>query len=269
MPERNMVMERIVFLGCPVDNLCIEEALDWMYTRIKNNEPGKILVLNANKLWLMSKNPRLEQIVKKAELIIPEWAVFWGAKRLGTPLKACVFGIALARETLRWAQLKKFRLFFLGSKPQVVETLVTRLQKEYPVLQIAGYHHGYFDHAETQAVIAEINQPRPDILLVAMGSPKQEFWISDNFSQFQVPISMGIGGSFDVLAGIKNDTPAWARGHGLEWFYQLLQNPKAYWKRYLITNSWIIWNVIKAIFRKNYKVIQQSYFAMLARILNQ
>jgi len=262
-------MERIEFLGCPVDNLCIDEALVWMDTRIKNNEPGKILVLNANKLWLMSKNSRLEQIVKKAELIIPEWAVFWGAKRLGTPLKACVFGISLAREILHWAQLEKYRLFFLGAKPQVVETLVTRLQKEYPGLQIAGYHHGYLDHAETQAVIAEINLTRPDVLLVAMGSPRQEFWISDHFLQFQVPVSMGIGGSFDVLAGIKNDTPAWARGHGLEWFYRLLQNPKAYWKRYLITNSWIIWNVFKAISRKKHKSIQHSYVTMITRILNQ
>ena len=249
-------MGRIEFLGCPVDNLTIGEALDWIDTRIKNTAPGKILVLNANKLWLMSKNSRLEQIVKKAELIIPEWAVFWGAKRLGTPLKACVFGIALAKETLQWAQLKGYRLFFLGAKPQVVETLVIKLQKEYPALQITGYHHGYLDQAETRKVIAEINQAQPDVLMVAMGSPKQEYWISENFSEIHVPVSMGIGGSFDVLAGIKNDTPDWARGHGLEWLYRLLQDPKAYWKRYLITNSWIIWNVFKANSLRKLKSIQ-------------
>jgi N-acetylglucosaminyldiphosphoundecaprenol N-acetyl-beta-D-mannosaminyltransferase len=261
-----MIMERIEFLGCPVDNICIDDALEWMDTRIKNHEPGKILVLNANKLWLMSKNPRLDQIVKKAELIIPEWAVFWGAKRLGTPLKACVYGIVLARETLQWAQLKGYRLFFLGAKPLIMDALITRIKKEYPEVQIAGYHHGYLDQAETQAVITEIIQSRPDVLLVAMGSPKQEYWISDHISQYKVPISIGIGGSFDVLAGIKNDTPAWARGHGLEWLYRLLQNPKAYWKRYLITNSWIIWNVFKALSRTGYKSIQHSYVTIIKGI---
>ena len=253
------MMVRIEFLGCPVDNLTISEALDWMDARIKNTEPGKIMVLNANKLWLMSKNPRLDQIMKKAELIVPEWAVFWGAKRLGTPLKTCVFGISLAKETLHRAQLKGYRLFFLGAKPQVVETLIIKLQKEYPGLQIAGFHHGYLDQTETQKVIAEINQTCPDVLLVAMGSPRQEYWISDHFLQIHVPVSLGIGGSFDVLAGIKNDTPGWARGHGLEWLYRLIQNPKAYWKRYLITNSWIIWNVLRENYLKKLKSIQRSY----------
>jgi N-acetylglucosaminyldiphosphoundecaprenol N-acetyl-beta-D-mannosaminyltransferase len=251
-------MIRKEFLGCPVDSLTIDEALDWIDARIKNTEPGNIMVLNANKLWLMSKNSRLDQIVKKADLIAPEWAVFWGAKRLGTPLKACVFGISLAKETLKRAQLHGHRLFFLGAKPQVVEALVSKVQKENPGIQIVGFHHGYLDQAETQKVIAEINQAHPDVLMIAMGSPKQEYWISDHFSDIHVPVSMGIGGSFDVLAGIKKDTPAWARGHGIEWIYRLLQDPKAYWKRYLITNSWIIWNVIKADIVKKLKNMRYS-----------
>jgi N-acetylglucosaminyldiphosphoundecaprenol N-acetyl-beta-D-mannosaminyltransferase len=240
-----MMISRIEFLGCPVDNLTLGEVLDWMDTRIKNREPGKILVLNANKLWLMSRNSRLDQIMKKADLIIPEWAIYWGAKTLGVSLRACVFGIALAKATLPWAKAKGYRLFFLGARPEVVEKLAVKLHEEYPGLQIAGYHHGYLDQAETQKVIVDINQTRPDVLLVAMGSPRQEYWMAENSKSLRVSICMGVGGSFDVLAGVKKDTPTWARGNGLEWLYRLSHEPKVYWKRYLICNPWFVWQVIR------------------------
>lgn len=92
---------------------------------------------------------------------------------------------------------------------------------------------------------------KPDMLFVAMGSPKQEYWIEDHAKELGVPVAMGVGGSFDVLAGLKKDTPAWARGNGLEWLYRLMLEPKAYWKRYLICNPWFIWKVISTYFNKS------------------
>jgi N-acetylglucosaminyldiphosphoundecaprenol N-acetyl-beta-D-mannosaminyltransferase len=243
-------MDRIGFLGCPVDNLNMSDALDWMDRRIKARHPSMISVVNANKLWLMSKNPRLKKIVAESDLILSEWAVYWGAKRLGTPLKACVYGIALAQKSLQWAADKGYSIFFLGAKPEVIETLEIKLRRDFPELQVAGFQHGYLDSDESQKVINKIYRTEPDLLFVAMGSPKQEYWIMDHFGEIQVPVSIGIGGSFDVLAGLKRDTPSWARGRGLEWLYRLSQDPKAYWKRYLITNSWIIWKVSKAYFQK-------------------
>jgi N-acetylglucosaminyldiphosphoundecaprenol N-acetyl-beta-D-mannosaminyltransferase len=148
------------------------------------------------------------------------------------------------------AQEKGFKIFFLGAKPEVIQRLEIVLRKDYPKLEIAGFHHGYFDQADSRAVLELLTTSKPDILFVAMGLPKQEFWIKENFDEIQVPVSMGIGGSFDVLSGMKKDTPSWARGHGWEWLYRISQDPKAYLKRYLVINSWIIWNVIKEYIRK-------------------
>ena len=245
-------MERIEFLGCPVDSLDIPKIFEWMEMRIKTRNPAMIAQINAHSLWMMSKNSRLDRIVKESDLIVPEWAIVWGAKKLGLQLDSWIIGCQLVRESLHWAQTKGFRLFFLGARPEVVEQLAIILKRDYPKLQIAGINHGYLDQAETDKVIERIKATKPDVLWVAMGMPKQEYWINEHFTEIQVPISMGVGGSFDVLAGLKKDTPSWARGHGWEWLYRLSQDPKAYWKRYLITNSWIIWNVYKIIIRNKF-----------------
>jgi len=242
-------MDRIDILGCPIDNLDMQKVFEWMEMRIHKKKPSMIAVVNANKLWLMSKEPNLDKIVKEADLIIPEWAILWAAKILNLKLDSFIIGSHLFIESLIWAQKKKFKIFFLGATPEVIEKLKVKLKIGYPKLQIAGMSHGYLEKSEIKALINRIKSSNPDILYVAMGSPRQEYWIKEHFTEIQVPISMGVGGSFDVLAGIKKDTPPWARGHGWEWLYRLSQDPKAYWKRYLITNSWIIWNVFRVYLR--------------------
>lgn len=244
-------MERVNFLGCLVDSVNMQDSLDWMDARIKDRQPGVIAVVNANKYWLMSKNKRLQKIVQNAELVIPEWAVFWGAGRLGAPLKSYVAGVALLQAAIPWAEKKGYRPYFLGAKQDVIKALQARLQFEYPALDPAGFHHGYLDREAHQLVLAEIRMTKPDMIFIAMGSPKQEYWIEENARVLRVPVAMGVGGSFDVLAGLKKDTPSWARGNGLEWLYRLSQEPKAYWKRYFICNPWFVWKVISACNKKS------------------
>ena len=245
-----MNMNKINFLGYPVDSLNIQDALDWMEQTIQARTPKSITVINANKLWQSSKSSRLSGILKTADLVLPEWAVYWGAKKLRQPLKDFVCGIVLFKESLPWAEKKGYRIFFLGAKPETIETLCKKMEKDYPNLEIAGMHHGYMrTEKEVQDVCWEIRLSHADILFVAMGSPRQEFWIEDHLEQLEVPVVMGVGGSFDVISGIKKDTPKWARGHGLEWLYRLFQDPKAYWKRYMITNPWFVMQVVKERFR--------------------
>lgn len=242
-------MERIQFLGCPVDSLDMNEALEWIEGRIRNRIPSQISVINANKLWQMRRDSRLANFIKNSALVIPEWAVYWGAKQLGTPLKAPVYGVVLLQAVLPWAEKKGFGIYFLGAKPEVIRALENQLRCTYPALKIAGLHHGYFrSYTENEAVCDAIIRSQADILFVAMGSPRQEYWIQENLSRVQVPVAMGVGGSFDVIAGLKPDTPAWARGHGIEWLYRLMQEPKAYWKRYMIVNPWFVWQVFKEKF---------------------
>ena len=242
-----MLHHRIDFLGCSVDSLDIQDALGWMTRRIEERNPGRIAVVNANKYWCISKDKKLRQFVQNAELVIPEWAVFWGAARLGTPLKSYVAGVALLQAAMPWAEQNGYRPYFLGAKPEVINALSERLKSNYPKLSPAGFHHGYLKTEEDHRIVQEdIRKSKPDMVFVAMGSPKQEYWMADNANDLGIPVCMGVGGSFDVLAGIKEDTPSWARGNGLEWLYRLSQEPKAYWKRYLVCNPWFVGRVFSA-----------------------
>jgi len=233
-------------LNSYVDSLNIDTALDWMADGIQDRRPRRITATNANKLWRISQNERLAHFLKNSDLIIPEWAVVWGAGKLGISLTH-VGGVMLLKASLPWAEEHGYRPFFLGAKPDIIAQMIAKLQQEYPKLNIAGHHHGYFstpaEHVEVRTII---KNSHADMLFVALGTPKQEYWIEENLAEVNVPVAMGVGGSFDVIAGLKEDAPGWARGNGLEWIYRLAQDPKAYWKRYLITNTWFVWQVMKA-----------------------
>ena len=113
-------MQRINFLGCPVDSITMAGALEWMAECIANRRSQTITAINANKLWQMSQNSRIDAFVRNSNLIIPEWAVVWGAARLGTPLKAHVGGFTLLKAAIPWAEEHGYRPFFLGAKPEVM-----------------------------------------------------------------------------------------------------------------------------------------------------
>ena len=247
MCPQKTVTSRIEFLGFPVDSITIPEALDWIARCVASGQTHTITAINANKLWQMARHPRLAHFVRSSDLVIPEWAVVWGAESLGLSLKAHVGGVMLLKAALPWAAQHGYRPFFLGATEEVSQQLMTKLRDDYPSLHVAGRHHGYLrtetDHAHVRRMIKEC---QPDLLFVAMGTPRQEYWIEDNLPGLRVPVAMGVGGSFDVIAGIKQDAPDWARGNGLEWLYRLFQEPGAYWRRYLVTNPWFVWQIAKA-----------------------
>jgi N-acetylglucosaminyldiphosphoundecaprenol N-acetyl-beta-D-mannosaminyltransferase len=238
--------DNISFLGCPVSRLSIPQTLEWIADAVRSGKPRQISVVNANKYHLMSRDHHLYDIIRNSDLVIPEWAVVWGARQLKLPTLPHSGGILLARQLLPFAAQRKIRIYFLGAKPDVVSRLAQKVVNEYPGLEIAGHHHGYLTTPTIEAqAINEIRQARPDVLLVGFGSPRQEKWIAANKDLLNVPVSIGVGGSFDVLSGAKPDTPDWARGRGLEWLYRIMQDPKAYTKRYLVSNIWFVWQIFK------------------------
>lgn len=252
-------MKREFILGYPVDALTMEEALLWIKEQVKNKDSKIIAVINANKLWLANKDERIASFLKSADLIIPEYSIVWGAKRLGVPLTH-IGGITLLKVFLRFAERESIRAYFLGAKIQVIENLIHKLRNNYPLLSIAGYHHGYLSNDQiVEGVLVDIREKKPDIIFIAIGSPKQEMLMCDIKKMNIVPIVMGVGGSFDVLSEDKKDAPSWARSKGLEWLYRILQDPLnfKYWKRYLLTNTYFIYLVFAAkYFRK--KNIQEK-----------
>lgn len=239
-------MTRVEFLGHPVDNPSMEGAIAAIEGFIAEGAPHYIVAMNPAKLWRMDHSPELAAIVRAGSLLIPEKAIVIGARILGLPVRHHVGGCMLLERFLPVAENKGYRLYFLGAKTSVLDLMVQKLRKDYPKLQIAGYHDGYLSEEEDQTVTRQIQELRPDVLLIAMGTPKQEFWISAHYRALRVPVCMGVGGTFDVLAGVKRDAPGWVRSIAMEWLFRLIQDPKNLWKRYLTTMPWFLLRVMRA-----------------------
>jgi N-acetylglucosaminyldiphosphoundecaprenol N-acetyl-beta-D-mannosaminyltransferase len=234
----------VEFLGYRVGSFTMDEAVVWVERALHEPELHHIAVLNANKMWLADRNPDLRSILLRSELLIPEYAIVWGCKVMGTPLRGHIGGIMLLKALLPRLELLGVPVYFLGAQESVLKHMVERLRLQFPALAIAGSHSGYFEPSESKQVVDAINRSGAKILFVAMGSPRQELWIEAQRGLLGVRVAMGVGGSFDVLAGIKKDAPPWVR-HGGEWLYRLAQDPRALWKRYLKTNSWFVTQVFQ------------------------
>jgi N-acetylglucosaminyldiphosphoundecaprenol N-acetyl-beta-D-mannosaminyltransferase len=233
--------------GVPVDAVSMEGAVERVEEAAGRDGAYRVVVTNANKAWQAARDPGLRAILEAAELVVPEWAMAWAARRLGIHGVHHVGGITLMARLLEVAESRGRSVYLLGAAPDVVEALATRLQRERPGLRLVGWHHGYLgDEAAWERVVATIERLRPDLLFVAMGSPLQELRIDDLAARLPtLRVAMGVGGSFDVLAGRKKDAPAWARGRGLEWLYRLAQDPTRLGRRYLVTNTWFVGTVLR------------------------
>jgi N-acetylglucosaminyldiphosphoundecaprenol N-acetyl-beta-D-mannosaminyltransferase len=168
----------------------------------------------------------------------------------GQSIPERVTGVDLMHRLLQAAGDHKLRVYFLGAKPDVVKTLVERVRAEHPGAEIAGYRDGYFTAADHANIVEEIRASGADMLFVGMPSPFKETWCERYRDQLNVPIIMGVGGSFDVLAGFIKRAPVWAQRWGLEWLWRLLMEPGKLWKRYLTYNSQFIWLAGQEIFAR-------------------
>lgn len=231
-------------LGYPVDSLSLHDAVARIGEFVTQPVFHHVAAINANKLWLAERNPELKGIMQRAELVIPEYAVIWGCWIVGRPLKGHVGGIMLLKALLPWLSRAHVPTYFLGARQYALDQMRIRIEAAYPDLPIAGTHSGYFGREQEAEIVQNINNSGAKLLFVAMGSPRQEFWIERHRDDLDVSVALGVGGSFDVVAGIKKDAPSWIR-HGGEWLYRLGQDPKNLWKRYLTTNPWFICRVLQ------------------------
>lgn len=212
-----------------VDNISYEDCYDWVRRRIESGSqfPDFILSQNVLKVVASQRDQQLQGIMKGAGLVIPDgMGLILAMKLLGVNLKGQVAGIQLMEALIALSQKSEYKTYFLGAKPGVAEKAITNLLQNYPDLKIAGYRDGYFNKNETDDIIDQINQSKPDILFVAMGSPLQELFLSSHSNRLNVPVCMGVGGSFDILAGNVERAPKTYTKLGLEWLYRALHQPK-------------------------------------------
>jgi N-acetylglucosaminyldiphosphoundecaprenol N-acetyl-beta-D-mannosaminyltransferase len=225
-------------LGCAIDRLDMRQTVERCEALIEDGTPAQQVSVNAAKLVSLRDDPRLRRIVAEAALVNADGqSVVWAARLLGDPLPARVTGIDLMHALLDLASRKRYRVFVLGARRDVLERGVERLPSLYPALELAGYRDGYFTDEESAGVVDAIRSSRAQILFVAMSSPRKEYWIAEHLDALGVPLAMGVGGAVDVLAGIRRRAPASVQRLGLEWLFRWLQEPRRLGWRYLTTNS--------------------------------
>ena len=206
------------------DNVTMDEAVAQAVENLQSKRRCMVVTPNAEIAQSCVTDDRLREIVRKAGLVLPDGiGVIYASRILKKPLKQRVPGVEFGENLVSALRDTGKTIFFLGGKPGVAEEAAHRLQVKYPGLKVAGTKDGYFQREE-EAVEA-VQQAKPDVLFVCLGSPKQEYFMADHFDQLGATLMVGLGGSLDVYAGKVERAPALFRKLGLEWFYRLCKQP--------------------------------------------
>lgn len=202
-------------------------AVSFVNERILNKKKTFCVAMNPEKLYRAARNPQLQAVLRSADMRICDGVGISLASIIlyRRRIRRCT-GIDLFLKVIRLCAEHNLKIFVLGAAPEVNEAGCNALLKTYPGLKIAGCHHGYFE--SSQPVIESIQQSGADLLFVAMGSPRQEFWIAEHLPALNVSFCMGIGGSLDVVSGSAKRAPAAFRTVGAEWLYRLLSQPSRF-----------------------------------------
>ncbi|MEK3978698.1 WecB/TagA/CpsF family glycosyltransferase [Psychrobacillus sp. FSL K6-2836] len=227
-----------MILGVKVDTDNYDELIQKLFKRIDKKEKSLVVAINPEKLMKAKEDQSLKDLLNRAEFQIPDGiGVILASKLNKGNIKSRVTGIDMMDRIVREAARTGKSIFLYGAKPGVAESAAEALKFTYASLQIAGTQDGY--EKDNEKVIQKINEAKPDILFVAMGSPRQEEWIEANRDKLHPSLYQGVGGSFDVLAGNVKRAPGFFQKTGLEWFYRLAKEPSRL-KRQLVLPVFLI-----------------------------
>lgn len=216
--------KRVDILGVGFDDVTLPEAIESAISLVYADGNHMVVTPNSEIVYMTKDDSKLKEILNEADLVVPDGiGIIKAANILKTPMKGKVAGIELGEGLIERLSKTEKSIFLLGAKPGIAQTAADNLVKKYPGLTVAGVHDGYFkDDAE---VIDEINASGADVLFVCLGAPKQEYWMSKNFSALNTHLMLGLGGSLDVFAGEVKRAPEFWIKLGLEWFYRLAKQP--------------------------------------------
>ena len=249
-PPRPLTMQRVRLFDVDVDALDATGTLDRVFELVDRPTPSQHVVLNAAKVVQMASDPELREIVRSCDLVNADGAsIVWASRMLGRSVPERVAGIDLFTDIVERAASSGHSVYFLGATDEVLDEMLERFRRRYPTLRIAGSHNGYWD--DDAAIIAAVRRAGPDFLFLAIPSPRKEYWLHEHLDDLGVPFVMGVGGSFDVVAGKVRRAPVWVQRAGGEWLYRLCQEPRRMWKRYLVGNTKFVtltireWRVVR------------------------
>jgi N-acetylglucosaminyldiphosphoundecaprenol N-acetyl-beta-D-mannosaminyltransferase len=242
---------RINICGVNIDRCTLKEATKAIVEHALSGNPPKYVVTpNAHHIVMLQKDAHFRKIYQDAFLVVPDGvSLLWAANFLKTPLLGRVNGTDLFEQLCEVASHKELRIFLLGGRPGAADRTMKILQKRCPSINIVGTYcppYGFeADKAELELINTKIKAAAPHILFVGLGAPKQEYWMYANYQELKVPISIGIGVSFELVSGMVKRAPIWMQKKGLEWFFRLLVEPGRLWKRYIVGNALFLWLVLK------------------------
>jgi N-acetylglucosaminyldiphosphoundecaprenol N-acetyl-beta-D-mannosaminyltransferase len=242
---------KINIVGAEVDRYSFDEVVEITIERVlAKTLPVYIVTPNAQHINNLQSDSLFRKIYSKAFLVVPDgMSILWAAKFLRTPLNGKISGHNLFEKLCERAASKPIKIFLLGGRPEAASRAAKILEHRYPGLEIAGTYCPPYGFEENRSELDLINRNildvQPDILFVGLGSPKQEKWIYANYKKLKVPVSIGIGVSFEFTAGMVKRAPIWMQESGLEWLFRLIIEPKRLWRRYIVGNPLFIFLVLR------------------------
>lgn len=227
----------------PVDGVSFEQALDAIEALVRAGRGGMVFTPNVDHVVLAEKDARFRAAYRAVDLsLVDGTLLLWATRLLGQPVPEKVSGSDLVQPLMQRAAQCGFRVYLLGGDPGVAQAASQRLMRQFPGLCIVGWDDSRIDldHLDSR-IVARIVAAAPDLLLVALGAPKQECFIFEQRARLGAAVCIGVGGSLDFVAGTRRRAPRWISRIGLEWLYRLLQEPRRLARRYLLRDPLFAW----------------------------
>ena len=243
-------MQRVPFLNGQFDPLTLPQAVDAVFRQLSAGKPGWLCTVNVAFLMMMRTDDRLQRFVDRAALVVADGQpLIWCARWFGPALPERVPGIDMVEPVSERAAREGRRVYLLGATEEIAAAVAQRLRERFGNLHIE-YADGYFTKEQAPARADRIRASGADILFVGMGVPRQEAFIEEQWHRLGVGMAIGVGGSLDVLAGVRTRAPNWVQKIGMEWFFRLIQEPRRLFMRYLVTNSQFCWLILCALLKR-------------------
>jgi N-acetylglucosaminyldiphosphoundecaprenol N-acetyl-beta-D-mannosaminyltransferase len=230
---------KVNILGIQVSSITLPSLLNEFKDTIQSNSKASVCITPVNSILAANKNAIVKNIYNNASYTLCDGVpVLWASQFLGTPIAERITGLDLLPALLPFCSENNFSLFFLGASPGVGLSLKVKAEQLYPGININGVYcppfAEKFEQAENDKMISLINEAKPDFVLVSLTAPKQDIWIAENLQKLDTKICIGIGGAFEVTAGLIPRAPHWMQINGLEWFYRFCKEPKRMFRRYFM-----------------------------------
>lgn len=247
--------ETVELFNITFSKVTLRDVFGQLDQRIAAAEPGFIVTPNVNHICMCHRDSQFREAYRKAFLALPDGVpVMWASRLFQKPLPEKLSGSDMVPILSEYAAAKGYSVYFLGGTPGTADQTASILKDAHPALNVAGCYcppYGFEnDPVENQRVLDLLRAAQPQICFVAFGSPKQELWLGRYFEETGVPVSIGVGASFDFISGRIRRAPVWIQHAGGEWLWRLAMEPRRLWRRYLVHDMVFVKIFLREVLRQ-------------------